>query len=74
MLWLRRLREVSLEMALVCNARLGKPVKGHKNRADFFAQIDSRPFGTLVQGSVPQISVVRKIGHRIKLELRKWKG
>lgn len=71
---LMEMKEVSLEMAVAGNARLGKPDKGHKNRADFFAQIDSQPFGSLVQKYVPRISAVRKIGHRIKLELRKWKG
>ena len=59
------------ETAVRGNARLRRPDPGHRDRAGFFAGLDSVDFERLVQRSVPRISPVRKLGHQVKKFLRR---
>lgn len=60
-----------LEPAVKGNARLRKPDHGHNGRNLFFLELDSADFERLVQRFAPRVTVIRKMGHKIKKML--WK-
>lgn len=59
------------EPAVQGNARLRKPDPGHRDRARFFAAMETADFEQLVQRIIPRVSAVRKLGHAVKQFLRR---
>ena len=64
---------IKLETAVLGNARLRSPDKGHKMRKEFFSQLDNVNFEKLVQKYIPKISKIRKICFAIKQRILRGK-
>lgn len=58
-------------LAVNGNARLKEPDPGHKDRGLFFLKLDTMNFERLVQQSVPRVSAIRKLGHRVKMWIKR---
>lgn len=56
---------VNLDYAVANNARLRNPDKGHKNRQDFFDNLDRENFDKIVQKYVPKVPNLKKFAHKI---------
>lgn len=59
------------EPAIQGNARLRKPDPGHRERMRFFAELEETDFERLIQQIIPRVSMVRKLGYKLKKFLRK---
>lgn len=62
--------EAEPDVLIAGNGRLLKPDVGHSKRKEFFERFEDENFEQLVQFCIPRISLMHKVGYRIKLFLR----
>lgn len=62
--------DVDFDFAVAHNARLRSPDKGHKNKKDFFEQLDNVNFENLVQKYAPKVPNWKKVAHKVKSLVR----